>query len=176
MQFFVSLLHTTHLVHHCGKQWMRTKQCVCIAPSFICFFFFFFLLFSSFLSLPFFRFFHIFNRTIGERFCYFWWPNHPSTRLCLLVFAGSRQSPRLTFEIYFWVAFVIFSSLFRPFLLFFFSLRCSASLFLQSTLHCIFFCFHNNVSGFHSFILFSLQSSALIEKKGKSNATNNGER
>ena len=30
--FFVSLLHTTHLVHRCGKQWMRTKWCVCITP------------------------------------------------------------------------------------------------------------------------------------------------
>ena len=48
---FLFVLHTTHLVHHCGKQWMRAKQCVCIAPSFVCFLF---LLFSFFLSLPFF--------------------------------------------------------------------------------------------------------------------------
>ena len=65
MQCFVSLLHTTHLVHHCEKQWMRAKQCVCI-----CLVHLLLLLLSSLSLLFILIFFLLFNHTIGERFCY----------------------------------------------------------------------------------------------------------
>ena len=82
--FFVSLLHTTHLVHRCGKQWMRTKWCVCITP-----FVHLRYLPSSLLLLSFSSVFSVLSHFQSHHLrtfllVFFWWPNHPSTRLCLL--------------------------------------------------------------------------------------------
>ena len=65
----------------------------------------------------------------------FWWPNHPSTRLCLLGPDSHLDShSKFISELLLWF-FPPFSDLF----IILFSLRCSASLFLQSTLHWMFF-------------------------------------